>query len=315
LAPLTQRLIPPLIIGDRGDEHVAAVIEQLDKLRKHAVVVDVGRLERNAFRFEGSSAMVDGQVVDFRQSGRGWIRRLAEPQWRRRTHGGSEAAAIRSAWSALLVSLAGESAVNWLTSMERLFLAENKLLQLRIADRLGVSVPRSVVVSHRDLIPTELGDELVIKPLGAGQFSDSEDADWVVYATPIRRDAVELDHLGSAPFLVQEQLRAEQHLRVVTVGERVWTCALDAEGLPLDWRKDEAAHHRFAVSLDTSVAASAVKLAAAACIRYSSQDWILQNGETYFVDLNPAGQWLFLPEPVASEVSAEIAGWLTSRGR
>jgi hypothetical protein len=55
-----------------------------------------------------------------------------------------------------------------------------------------------------------------------------------------------------------------------------------------------------------------VRLAQSARVGYSSQDWIVEGGEAYFIDLNPAGQWLFLPEPVASEVSGEIAAWLTA---
>jgi hypothetical protein len=134
----------------------------------------------------------------------------------------------------------------------------------------------------------------------------------VVYAKPVRRGAPELDHLAPAPFLVQERLEAERHLRVVTVNDRVWACELNARALPLDWRKDQDAHHSFVPTHDQEVESLALAIAAAARIGYSSQDWIIQSGTAHFVDLNPAGQWLFLPEPVASEVSAEIASWLTS---
>ena len=42
---------------------------------------------------------------------------------------------------------------------------------------------------------------------------------------------------------------------------------------------------------------------------YSSQDWI-ESDDMVFVDLNPAGQWLFLPSAVADAVSATIASHL-----
>jgi hypothetical protein len=108
---------------------------------------------------------------------------------------------------------------------------------------------------------------------------------------------------------------AERHLRVVTVNKRVWACELKAGALPLDWRKDEDAHHSFVPTHDEGVESSALAIAAAASLGYSSQDWIIQSGTAYFVDLNPAGQWLFLPEPVASEVSVEIASWLAGPAR
>jgi hypothetical protein len=152
----------------------------------------------------------------------------------------------------------------------------------------------------------------VVKPLGAGNFTGEDDVEFVVYARPMHRDAPELDHLESAPFMIQERLEAERHLRVVTVNNRAWACELDARGLPLDWRKDDDAHHLFVPAHAKTVESAAIALAEVARLGYSSQDWIVQRGKPYFVDLNPAGQWLFLPEPVASEVSAEIASWLTS---
>ena len=313
MAPRARPLTKPLIIGGIADEHVAAVVEQLDRRDAIATIIDTATLETGSYRFVDSWADVDGDVIDFRQPRRGWIRRLAPPHWRRRTQGGSEEAAVRSAWSSLLVGTAGEATVQWLTTIERLFFVENKLLQLRIAERLGIRTPRSAVVPDTELLPDDFGDELVVKPLGVGHFTGDDDAEWVVYAKPLRRDAPELDHLAPAPFLIQERLVAERHLRVVTVHKRVWTCELRAIGLPLDWRKDEDAHHQFVPTSDERVESAALALADAAQIGYSSQDWIIvQNGEPYFVDLNPAGQWLFLPEPVASEVSAEIAAWLTS---
>jgi predicted ATP-grasp superfamily ATP-dependent carboligase len=43
---------------------------------------------------------------------------------------------------------------------------------------------------------------------------------------------------------------------------------------------------------------------------YSSQDWLICEDGCYVVDINPAGQWLFLPEPIASSVAEAIARWV-----
>jgi hypothetical protein len=48
-------------------------------------------------------------------------------------------------------------------------------------------------------------------------------------------------------------------------------------------------------------------------VGYSSQDWIVTaTGVSHFIDLNPAGQWLFLPNPGAREITDAIAEWLSS---
>jgi hypothetical protein len=47
-------------------------------------------------------------------------------------------------------------------------------------------------------------------------------------------------------------------------------------------------------------------------VAYSSQDWIDDGApEPAFIDLNPAGQWLFLPESIAGAVTEAIAAHLT----
>ena len=53
-----------------------------------------------------------------------------------------------------------------------------------------------------------------------------------------------------------------------------------------------------------------LRLAEAVGVRQSSQDWILADEGAYFIDLNPVGQWLFLPSPVADAGTSMLAAWL-----
>ncbi len=225
---------------------------------------------------------------------------------------GSREAAIRGAWTSLVAAIAGACEVTWLTPLERLFLRENKLLQARAAKALGIAAPRTAVVSQRALIPAELGDSLVVKPLGTATFTDSEGTERVVWARELGRDSPALDSMDGAPFLVQRLLKADRHLRAVTVNEQAWVCELTAESIPTDWRRDERAHESFVMTSEPAVERDAIRLATSLGVGYSSQDWIVANGVSYFLDLNPAGQWLFLPVDVASAITNEIASWLTA---
>ncbi len=209
-----------------------------------------------------------------------------------------------------MVGIAGDASVEWLTRLERLFLSENKLLQERSARSLGIRTPRTVVTSDRSLIPGALGRDLVAKPLGTGHYTAEDAVEQVVWTQPLDVEALELDHLAGAPFILQGRIAAERHLRVVTVRDRAWVCELDAAGLELDWRVSAEAHHSFVMAEEGEVALQALALAAETRVGYSSQDWIVAGGQPCFLDLNPAGQWLFLPEPAASEITGSIAAWL-----
>ena len=303
-----------LIIGDADDEHTAAIVAAVGARSVEPVLVDAAKLEETPYSLCGGVLMLHGKGGPVRTSlgsaTRGWIRRLAPPHWRQGVTSGSEPAAIRGAWISLLTAIAGAPEVTWLTSLERLFLCENKMLQARAAEQLGIASPPTAVVSHRELIPAELGDQLVVKPLGAATYTDALGAEKVVWTQEIRRDSAVLDKLAGAPFVLQSRLQAERHLRVVTIERRSWVCALIASGLPVDWRRQESAHGSFVVADEPAVGHVAVRLAERLGVGYSSQDWIVKDGIPHFVDLNPAGQWLFLPDDVASAVTNSIASWL-----
>lgn len=218
---------------------------------------------------------------------------------------------MRTAWINLLVALAHGLEVEWLTPLDELNLAENKAFQLLVARRIGIRAPATAIVSERQRLPPELPDPVVVKPLGPGAYRGDDETMRVVHAHLVDRASEVLDALAGAPFLVQERLEVERHLRVVTVDESAWCCALDARELPLDWRRDDAAHDAFRPAPEhDEVSNEALRLARTLRAGYSSQDWVVARGSVWFLDFNPGGQWLFLPDPVCQEVTSAIAEWL-----
>ncbi len=300
-----------LIVGSLEDEHVQAVLTAMGSLAP--LVFDASRLELDEFVLDDGCFVVGtGDRLDrLRLAGaRGWVRRLSPPGWRIGAIGGSRDAAVRGAWIALTLGIASNVDVDWLTPYPRLIGAENKLRQARHANRLGIRVPRTVVASRPEAIPDDFGDEFVVKPLGAGHFIQADGEARVLWAQTLRRGDERLAALRGAPFLVQEQIPARRHLRVVTVKDRVWSCELLADDLPLDWRRSDDAHHAFRTTREPTVEEAARRLAIDMGLGYSSQDWIDTGEDAVFIDLNPAGQWLFLPEPVNDAVADAIADHL-----
>jgi len=273
-------------------------------------VFDAASLDNHDYLVDHETLVVAGNQVPLTAKTRGWIRRLAPPWWRASVTAGTRDAAIRSAHVALLFGLAADaSAPQWLTALDRLLWADNKLFQMRIATRIGIPTPATAVASRPVDVPRRLGDRLVLKPLGAAHFSDGDDAR-VVYTQAVGRSDLGDLPLAGAPFLVQSFVPVRRHLRVVTVKDHCWVAGLDAGKLPVDWRADESAHHAFLPVDQPTVASAAVRLASQMELGYSSQDWIDAGDENYLIDVNPGGQWLFLPEQVSREVTDALAHWL-----
>lgn len=300
-----------VIVGSVSDEHLRAVADRLDKT--DLAVLDAATLSETEYLLRPGRLRIGDLHLLAEQPVRGWLRRLAPPDWQRGVVLESHAAAVKTAWLSLLVSIARTCGVLWLTELEALVSAENKLVQSVAATRLGIATPDTIVTSDPAELRAALPEEFVIKPLGPGHFYDGDDA-LVVYATVLHHDSPELTSLGAAPFLAQRKLKALRHLRVVTVRDRIWAASIDGAEWPLDWREAPEAHSAFVpTEAPTEVADGALALTESLKLGYSSQDWLICEDGCYVVDINPAGQWLFLPEPIASSVAEAIATWLGGR--
>jgi hypothetical protein len=206
--------------------------------------------------------------------------------------------------------------IRWLTPLPALLRAENKPVQVTAARSVGIDVPRTLSTSSLTAVRETFGDRVLIKPLGPGHLVDTNGQELMVPATVVRTADLEPSEVAACPFLFQEPIPARRHLRVVTVRDRSWVAALDADGLPIDWRQEETAHNAFTTVSDPASAqarAAAMRLADRLGVGFSSQDWIDTGDRLIFLDLNPAGQWLFLPDGVAQPTTAALAGWLRDK--
>lgn len=299
-----------LIIGSSADEHAAAVANSIAN-RATVTFLDASTLPNGGWRW------MDGLVVKHDENWvkprRGWLRRLAPPGWHHGVGIGTLGAVEAQAALQLLSATADTgSGIEWLTDYWSTMRGENKLIQYLAAQRIGVPVPPCRVVTSADDLE-EMGESLVMKPLGLGAYTKAGVA-FAVYARLVNRADISLDGLAVAPFIAQTPVKAVEHLRIPTVIDRAWPCRLDATDLPLDWRIDDDAHTSWKKCTDAeSVAAVAIKVAAELHLGYSCQDWIVDvSGTSWLVDINPAGQWLFLPDEVGDAVTAAIADWLVN---
>lgn len=305
---MTDRSALAVVVGSVSDEHLLAVINRLP--RDDVAIFDAETLSGADFLLLPGSVRIGELQFSAAKPVRGWLRRLAPPDWQRGLVLESHDAVVKAAWLSLLISIARTCGVQWLTEPEALVGAENKLVQAIAAKQLGIATPETIVTNDPDELRGAFHEEFVIKPLGPGHFYDGEDAR-VVYTTVLHRDSPELAHLRTAPFLAQRKLTAIKHLRVVTVLDRIWGAEIDGNDWPLDWRSAANAHSAFvAAKLPTAVADGALLLVDHLKLGYSSQDWLICEDGCYVVDINPAGQWLFLPEPIASSVAEAIARWV-----
>jgi hypothetical protein len=304
---------PALVVGVSSEPHAAAVGSSVEARNREVVFLDAVSLSETRWRWASDVLEIFHGDTWVRPE-RGWYRRLAPAGHYTGTRVGSRVAVEIGARLALLTALA-EAPIWWLTDYWSIVRGENKLTQYRHARRGGIPVPETVVVSNRADIPPSLGELFVVKPLGVGDFVESDTA-FAVHARLVDRNDEILSGIGEAPFLVQAHIVAREHLRLVTVRDRCWAARLDAAGLPLDWRESESAHSDWVGTYSGVVEDMALSLAKSLQLGYSSQDWIVdEDGQPWFVDANPAGQWLFLPSAQSTEITDALAHALAGEDR
>lgn len=270
--------------------------------------MDAATFLRSPVTISSDSVEVAGVNV---APGPGWLRRLAPAGWAEAMSAPGAEGASRAAAMSALAALARDERFSWLTPLDRLGGAENKPYQYRRAAAAGVPVPSWIVTTDPDAIPRD--GNWVTKPLGPGSFIDGDGNGWIVPTTVA--DLSEPEIITRVPFILQRQVNATIHARIVTVGQQAWSATLLADELPLDWRLSPAGHHGFTTTpVPENVRELALVASRAVGVGYSAQDWIQdEDGDWWFIDLNPAGQWLFLPEAVATPVTVAIARHIEGR--
>ncbi len=298
-----------LIVGSLADVHVQAVLKEVEALGgPPPIVTDAPSLQEGGFTLSSDCLRTEAGQLSMNE-GRGWLRRYAPSGWGSGVVGGSLEAAVHRSFLTLVGNISRTGGLEWLTRVDEMLRAEDRMVQLETAASIGIKTPRTLITSSAERAIAELGPRFVVKPLSLGFYWGPE-GPRAVYTTEMdEKKSNEVD-FGGAPFMAQELIEPERHLRIVTVRDESWVAALDAGGRPLDWRQQESAHEEWLPGDDPECGRTAVRLANALGVGYSSQDWLVRGAERFFIDFNPGGQWLFLPPDVASPVTAAIAAFL-----
>jgi glutathione synthase/RimK-type ligase-like ATP-grasp enzyme len=246
-----------------------------------------------------------------------WLRRIFPPP---RPEGLTDVEAeqcVRESRAALDGFLSAFDAARWLDPLPVVRRAENKLVQLRCAQRAGLRVPRTIVGND----PGEVralwqvcGGQVVTKMLTPVSRSMGPPPAAVYTRTLSAADLDDLDGLALSPMIFQERIDKRRELRVVWVAGRLFVGALDATGD--DWRAARAG----AVSpwqpdtLPDDVAAQLAATMRALGLGFGVADILrARDGSHAFLEINPVGEWGMLERDLGLPIADAIAEQLCTQ--
>ena len=189
--------------------------------------------------------------------------------------------------------------------------AHHKPWQWAVAQEVGLRVPRTLVTSHpedaRAFVETAGPGRVVFKA-----FLASLDA-WRETRLVTAEDMARIDLVRLAPVIFQEYVDGVD-LRITIVGDNVFPCAIDARRTryPFDMRMVVGEAEVTPTELPATVRRDLLRLMRRLDLRYGAVDMRrTDDGEHWFLEVNPAGQWHFVEhrtgQPISEAIATELA--------
>jgi glutathione synthase/RimK-type ligase-like ATP-grasp enzyme len=190
--------------------------------------------------------------------------------------------------------------------------AHRKPYQWEIAQQVGLRLPRTLVTNR----PEEA--RAFIERVGVGKavfkaFVASIEA-WRETRLVEAADVERLEQVRYAPVIFQEYVEGVD-LRITAVGDRLFPCEIDARNTsyPMDMRMVVGESVVSPVELPPGLHDALLALQRRLGLRYGAIDMRrTPDGEYVFLEVNPAGQWLFVERltgmPIGQAVADLLAG-------
>ncbi len=219
---------------------------------------------------------------------------------------------VADQWRDFVLGLEAIDDLRWMSRPSALLRAENKIYQMKIARAVGFKIPATLITNdiHEFVAFKKVYPHLICKALGGGLVGD-EQCGMFIYTSSIGDHAVpSAEDLRVAPTIFQENLAPAKHYRITVVGDSAIVVRLTFDESVLDWRTLQAPPKTEAAELPTSITSAAVALVQHAGLTFSSMDVLVRDGDAYFLDLNPNGEWAWLERHADVLIADRIVNYL-----
>jgi glutathione synthase/RimK-type ligase-like ATP-grasp enzyme len=220
---------------------------------------------------------------------------------------------LRRAWGGFL---AARPDIRWVNHPLAVSAASYKPEQLARAERYGLRIPETLITS----VPEEAlafcerhAYDLVVKPIGHGEIREAmPNQDRIVYTNVITPACKPLlERVVACPTLLQRRIAKAVDLRITVVEDECITVAMHSQDRAIsaiDCRRENMQGMRYSLTqLPSPIERTLVALVRSYGLLYAAIDMARDtDGEHWFFEVNPAGQWAWLEENVGAPVSQAL---------
>lgn len=306
-----------LVVSYPGEEHTDAVAAKLQAAGRQVVRIDLSDYPAR----HGMALAWDGdppRLVLDTSDGPADLAGCRAVWWRRVRPFGIDAGVLDSHARHFVASETQQAIGGALSSLTCAWMnpaledeaAHRKPYQWSVAREVGLALPRTLVSTDparvRAFLDGQGGRPVVFKA-----FLASEQA-WRETRLVRPDDLARLDAVRLAPVIFQEYVEGVD-LRVTIVGDRLFAAEIDATrtSYPVDMRMVVGEAAVRPVSLPAALEAALLALMRRLGLVYGAVDLRQRPDGTYlFLEVNPAGQWLFVEDRTGLPITAAVAALL-----
>lgn len=205
----------------------------------------------------------------------------------------------------------------WLSKPNFVYEAENKILQLKIAQEIGFNIPNTIVTNSRKEVVEfyKLNNEnIIVKPISHTRIEYKDSLSFIFTNHISKKQIEEIDNYEINPCIFQENIPKEYEIRVTVVGEKVFAAAVYSqmdEETKIDWRKKKLKFVH--TQLPPRISQLCVQLVKKLNLEFGAIDLIKNTkGDFIFLEINPNGQWAWIESQTDLKISEAIIDFLIS---
>ena len=219
----------------------------------------------------------------------------------------------RSQWQGFIQGLSVFDNAQWMNHPAATYRAESKPYQLAVAAGCGFRVPKTFVGNDAARIHATFGYRLAIKSVDTVLLREGDDSLFTYTCLNPGSDLSD-ETLKSAPVIAQELLDEKVDMRVTVVGDQIYGVRIlkNGVGIPGDWRRTPKSSLTYlSVELDAAVVESSFRLMRHLGLVFGAIDLAQTPDGTFFIEINPTGEWGWLSTP-ERPIGSAIASWLAN---
>jgi len=297
-----------IVLAHPKDDHAAPVQWALEKAGRQAACwsgVSWTEQEQASLLLEqmpsmnlGPHRVENGDVI--------WLRQPDQPVHRPAVSETGEKSAVSSypPFFQALAYMLETLPVQCINRFSASCLVRNKAVQLQLAGTSGLKVPATLMSNSpaavRDFFD-QTPNSAICKAFASHVWQQQDSEDVAVTETfCLSREQLPPDEvLTYAPAIYQQMVKKQFDVRVVLMGERIYSFALRTPGNSLDWRHDAALRNLDVETIPTPVHVESgiLRFAHKTGVSFGAMDFAVdRNGEWWFLEINEQGQFLWLDE-------------------